>query len=149
IKRRKMLHKLLFVMLITALLAGCETREKEALQQQVDSLKVQLQQSYETSRTLAEVGAMLDSIDATRRLLRVNLVEGTRYDDYRQRMKDLQEYIRASEEKMDKLDRSLKASNATARAFSKRINQLKAQLEEKGEALAFLQEQVEKFRREN
>lgn len=145
----KMPHKLLYLILVPVLLAACENREKEVLQQQVDSLKLQLEKSYQTSRTLADIGVLLDSIDATRKLLRVNLVEGTRYEDYRQRLKDLQEYIRSSEEKMARLDQSLKSSNAAAKAFSKRINQLKAQLQEKGEELAFLQEQVEKVRNEN
>ncbi len=142
-------HKLLSLALLCALLAGCRNPETETLQKEVDSLKQQLEKSYETSRTLTEIGTLLDSIDATRKVLRVNLVEGTPYDDYTQRLEDLQQYIRTTEAKMEKLDESLRSSTATANAYSRRIKQLRTQLQQKSEELAFLQEQVEKVRHEN
>lgn len=141
--------KLLYLLAIPAFLISCDTKDKEALQSQVDSLQTELQRSYETSRTLAEIGTLLDSIDATRQLLRVNLVEGTPYDDYSDRMRDLNDYIRNTQEKIDNLEQSLQTSKANAKAFSKTISQLKAELVAKGKEMAFLQEEVEKFRHEN
>lgn len=144
-----MLQKLLYLIAIPAVLIACDNGDREALRSEVDSLQMQLEKSYETSRALVEIGTLLDSIDATRGLLRVNLVEGTPYNDYADRMKDLQQYIRATREKVERLDQSLQSSEANARAFSKVINQLKAELKQKGRDMAFLQEQVEKFRHEN
>ena len=141
--------KSLYLVLIPTFLISCGTQEKEALQNQVDSLKTALDKSHQTSETLAEIGILLDSIDASRQLLRVNLVEGTPYDDYSGRMEDLNDYIKDTQEKIENLERSLQSSKANSRAFSKTINQLKAELSTKGKEMAFLQEQVEKFRNEN
>ena len=141
--------KLLYLTLIPALLISCDTQEKEALRSQVDSLKTELDKSHEAAETLVDIGTLLDSIDASRQVLRINLVEGTPYDDYSSRMRDLNEYIKNTQEKIEKLEQSLQSSSANARAFSKTIKQLRAELEAKGKEMAFLQEQVEKFRNEN
>lgn len=143
------MHKLLCLLLITSLFFSCDTKNNEALQFQVDSLSMELEKSHEASRALAEIGTLLDSIDATRQLLRVNLVEGTPYDDYSGRMTELNDYIENTESRIDELEQSLKSSTANARAFSKTIAQLKAEVKRKSEEMAFLQEQVEKFRNEN
>ena len=144
-----MLKKLLYLLTIPGFLISCETKDKESLQSQVDSLKTELEKSHQTSQTLAEIGTLLDSIDAARQLLRVNLVEGTPYDDYTGRMEELNEYIRNTQARVDELEQSLKSSQANAKAFSKTITQLKADLAAKGREMMFLQEQVEKFRNEN
>lgn len=141
--------KLLYLTLIPALLISCDNQEKEALRSQVDSLKTELDKSHEAAETLVDIGTLLDSIDASRQVLRINLVEGTPYDDYSSRMRDLNEYIKNTQEKIEKLEQSLQSSSANARAFSKTIKQLRAELEAKGKEMAFLQEQVEKFRNEN
>jgi chromosome segregation ATPase len=101
------------------------------------------------AQTLNEVGTLMDSIDASRQLLRVNMVEGTTYDDYSSRMKDLNSYIRESQGKIASLEKSLKSSKANSNAFANTIKQLKADLEKRTQDLAILQEQVEKYRSEN
>jgi len=141
--------KLLYLMVIAVFLYSCGSREKESLQSQVDSLKMELDRSHEASAKLAEIGTLLDSIDATRQVLRVNLVEGTRYDDYSGRMHELNNYIHDTEARIDELEKSLRSSKANAAAFSKTIKQLKAELAAKGREMQFLQDQVEKFRNEN
>lgn len=143
------MRNLLFLMPFAAMLIGCGNQEKEALKKQVDSLNIELQRSHQMAETLTEVGTLIDSIDASRQLLRVNMVEGTTYDDYATRMKDINSYIKESTEKIDQLEKSLKASKANANAYSKTIKQLRAQLEAKTQEIALLQEQVEKYRNEN
>jgi len=144
-----MTRKLAFIIPIAALLAGCGAKEKEQLQSQVDSLKIELETSQKMAQTLTEVGAMMDSIDASRQLLRVNMVEGTTYDDYKTRMKDINGYVRDTQKKIDDLEKSLKTSRSNANAFSKTIKKLKADLEAKTQEIAGLQEQVDKYRNEN
>jgi chromosome segregation ATPase len=141
--------KLLYLVLIPALLVSCETKEKEALRIQIDSLQAELEESHRASQTLTEVGNLLDSIDASRQLLRINLVEGTPYDDYTQRMTDLHDYIRNTQRKIENLEKSLQSSSANSRAFANTIKKLKGQLSEKEKEVAFLQREVEKFRDEN
>lgn len=144
-----MLRNLIFVIPVVALIAGCDTKEKEMLQSQVDSLKVELETSQAMAQTLTEVGTMMDSIDASRQLLRVNMVEGTTYSDYSSRMKDINGYVKETQKKIDDLEKTLKTSKANSNAFSKTIKKLKADLESKTQEIAVLQEQVDKYRNEN
>ncbi len=144
-----MLRNLVFAIPVAALVVGCGTKERETLQSQVDSLKVELETSQAMAQTLTEVGAMMDSIDASRQLLRVNMVEGTTYSDYATRMKDINGYVKETQKKIDDLEKTLKTSKANANAFSKTIKKLKADLEAKSVEIASLQEQVDKYRNEN
>lgn len=144
-----MLRKLVFVIPMAAIIAGCGTKEKEMLQSQVDSLRVELETSQAMAQTLTEVGTMMDSIDASRQLLRVNMVEGTTYSDYKSRMQDINAYVKETQTKIDDLEKTLKTSKSNANAFSKTIKKLKADLETKTQEIAALQEQVDKYRNEN
>jgi len=144
-----MLRNLVFAIPVATLMLGCGTKEREVLQSQVDSLKVELETSQAMAQTLAEVGSMMDSIDASRQLLRVNMVEGTTYGDYTTRMKDINGYVKETQKKIDDLEKSLKTSKSNANAFSKTIKKLKADLEAKAVEIASLQEQVDKYRNEN
>jgi chromosome segregation ATPase len=144
-----MIRKIVYVLPVAALLAGCGAKEKEMLKSQVDSLKVELETSQKMAQTLTEVGTLMDSIDASRQLLRVNMVEGTTYDDYTSRMKNLNAYVKETQKKIDDLEGSLKASKSTSNAYSKTIKKLKADLEAKTTEITNLQEQVEKYRNEN
>jgi chromosome segregation ATPase len=91
----------------------------------------------------------MDSIDANRQLLRVNMVEGTTYDDYSTRMKDLNSYVRETQEKIAGLEKSLKSSKANSSAYAKTIEKLKADLTARTTEITALQAQVEKYRSEN
>jgi len=144
-----MLRSLLSASILSLFLLSCGNPENEALKSKVDSLEQQLQVSQQLAQTLTEVGTLMDSIDANRNLLRVNMVEGSTYDDYSSRMRDLNSYVKETQTKIEKLESSLKASNATAAAYRKTIKKLKADLEARTTEIAFLQEQIEKFRSEN
>lgn len=144
-----MLRKFIFAIPVAVLVIACDTKEKEILQSQVDSLKVELQTSQAMAQTLTEVGSMMDSIDASRQLLRVNMVEGTSYSDYSSRMKDINGYVKETQKKIEDLEKSLKTSKASSDAFSKTIRRLRADLETKTKEIADLQTQVDKYRSEN
>ena len=144
-----MIRKLVFALPIAALMIGCGAKEKEMLQSKVDSLSLELETSQKMATTLTEVGAMMDSIDASRQLLRVNMVEGTTFDDYKNRMRDINGYVKETQSKIDDLEKSLKTSNANSSSFSKTIKKLRADLESKTQEIASLQEQVDKYRNEN
>jgi hypothetical protein len=144
-----MMKKLLYIFSMVGFLTSCDMKEKETLQKKVDSLNLELERSHQMSQTLTEVGTLMDSIDASRQLLRVNMVEGTTYDDYATRMKDLNTYIKQTQSRIEGLEKSLKGSEANTKAFSRTIKKLKADLESKTQEISLLQEQVEKYRNEN
>jgi chromosome segregation ATPase len=144
-----MIRKLAYALPIVAMIAGCDTKEKDALRSQVDSLKVELETSQKMAETLTEVGTLMDSIDASRQLLRVNMVEGTTYEDYTSRMKDINGYVKDTQRKLDDLEKSLASSKAKNNSNAKLLKNLREQLESKTQEIAALQEQVEKYRSEN
>ena len=144
----RMLKKLVFVLAVGSSLISCN-QGSEKLQTQVDSLKLELKASQEFASTLQEVGVLMDSIDANRQLLRVNMVEGTTYEDYTSRMKDINNYVKDTQRKIEDLEKSLKKSKGSNNTYTGIIKQLKADIETKNKEIAALQEQVEKFRNEN
>lgn len=144
-----MIKRLLFVSAIGGLMMGCGGAENTKLQSQVDSLKFELQTTQELAQTLTDVGVLMDSIDANRQLLRVNMVEGTTYDDYSSRMKDINNYVKDTQGKIEDLEKALKKSKGTSNAFSATIKKLKADLEERSKEITNLQGQVEQLSNEN
>ena len=143
------MKKLLIIMSFGALLTGCNQAENTKLKSQVDSLQVELQTSQEMAKTLQEVGTMMDSIDQSRQLLRMNMVEGTTFTDYNARMKDLNNYVKDTQSKISDLEKSLKKSKANANAFSATVKKLKADLEQKNGQIALLQQKVDELGNQN
>jgi len=133
---------------IGIIMASCGGNS-EKLQLQVDSLRTKLQISEQFATTLQEVGVLMDSIDANRQLLRVNMVEGTTYDNYKSRMKDIKNYVKDTQNKISDLEKSLKKSKGNANAFAATIKKLKADLEERNKEIAALNEQVDLLKNEN
>ena len=144
-----MFRSLLVLSVVVVWLTSCDSKEKEALRTQVDSLKRELETSQEMAETLTEVGTLMDSIDASRQLLRVNMVEGTTYEDYSSRMKDLNSYVQETQQKIDGLERSLKQSRANSTLYANTIKKLQADLDARTKEIASLQAQVDKYRSEN
>ncbi len=143
-----MLKKLLFVCTIAATMMSCG-KETEKLKSQVDSLKNELQTSQQFAQTLQEVTVLMDSIDANRNVLRVNMVEGTTYDNYTARMKDINNYVKDTQNKIEDLEKSLKKSKGNTNALSATIKKLKADLEARNKEIASLNEHVDQLRNEN
>lgn len=139
----------LFIAVLALGIASCDNKDKVQLQAQVDSLRVELETQQRMATTLQEVGVLMDSIDANRQLLRVNMVEGTTYDDYTSRMNDLNNYVKETERKIADLEKSLRSSKSTASAYASQIKKLKNDLQSKSQEIAELQTQVEKYRNEN
>ncbi|HEY3429841.1 MAG TPA: hypothetical protein VGK39_04125 [Cyclobacteriaceae bacterium] len=144
-----MLKHVLILFFLATIISGCNTEEKAKLQSKVDSLTVELETSQRMAETLQDVGVLMDSIDANRQLLRVNMVEGTTYDNYTSRMKDLNNYVRETEDKIEELEKQLKKSNNKANAFAATIKKLKSELVTKSDEIIALQEKVEMQRNEN
>jgi len=107
-----MVKNILFIVVIGITMMSCGG-EAEKLKSQVDSLKVELQTSQQFATTLQEVSVLMDSIDANRQMLRVNMVEGTTYENYTARMKDINNYVKDTQTKIEDLESSLKKSRAT------------------------------------
>ena len=115
-----MIRKFILGLAFVGILWGCNNKEKEvALQTKIDSLRTELQESQQTAAALQEVGAMIDSIDASRQLLRTDMVEGASYQDYKNRLASIREYVDESQAKIahDQC-RMLRKTVLTSKRFS-------------------------------
>lgn len=138
--------KLILVLFTVGLLWSCDTKEKQELLSKVDSLQVELKSSLQTTFALQEIGVLIDSIDASRQLLRTNVVEGTSYTDYKSRLSEINQHIKDTHQKIEELEKSLKG---TAANYSSTIRRLKADLKLSTEQLTALKGEVDKMRNEN
>ncbi len=143
------MNKLIVIVLFASVLAGCGGAENAKLKSQLDSLQTELQVSQQMAQTLQEVGTLMDSIDANRQVLRVNMVEGTTYSAYTSRMKDLNNYVKETQSKIGDLEKALKKSKANSNAFAATVKKLKADLETKNQEIASLQQKVAELGTEN
>jgi chromosome segregation ATPase len=144
-----MVKQILFALSASALLMSCGGGENAKLKTEVDSLRSALQENQQFVETLQDVGVLMDSIDANRQLLRVNMVEGTTYDDYTSRMKDINNYVKDTQSKIEDLEKALKKSKGATNAFASTIKKLKADLEQRNAEIAQLQSNVEQLKNEN
>ncbi len=143
-----MVKNLLLVLVVGTLITGCGG-EKEKLQKTVDSLNAELQTSKQVASTLQQVGSLMDSIDANRQLLRMNMVEGTTYEDYTSRMRDINNYVRDTQNKIEDLEKALKKSKGSSNTYAAMVKKLKTDLEERNKEIATLQASVEELKTTN
>lgn len=141
-----MIRKFILGLATVGLIWGCNNKEKEvALQSEVDSLRTELQESQKTAEAMQEVGIMIDSIDASRQLLRTDMVEGASYQDYKNRLASIREYVQESQAKIAELEKTASRN----RGYAGTIKRLKADLEETSQKLTSLEEEVKNVRAEN
>src|SRR6478736_8116749 len=108
---------------IAAALFSCDTKEKAILQHKVDSLNVELQASNQVADQMQEVGVMIDSIDASRQVLRTEVVEGTTYDDYARKLNEINAYVKETQIKIAQMEKAAK----NQKGLSASIKKLKAE----------------------
>ncbi len=133
-------------LLIVGLIWGCGTKEKEMLLSKVDSLQVELSISQQNAQTLQEIGTLIDSIDASRQLLKAHMVEGTTYANYKTRLNEINGYVKETQQKIAELEKSLKQSNTN---YTATIKRMKRELEANSQQMVVLQGEVDKMRNEN
>ena len=141
-----MIRKLILAVPVVAMLWSCDKKEREMLQAQNDSLRTELQASQQTAATLQEIGTLIDSIDASRQLLRTDVVEGTSYTDYKTRLQGINSHIKETQSKIATLEKSLKSTKGQ---YATTIKRLKADLELSTQQITALQGEVDKMRSEN
>jgi len=131
---------------VAATLFSCGKKEREHLQTRIDSLSNALNESKKVEVAMSEVGAMLDSIDASRHALHTKIVEGLSYADYVTRLKDINTNIRHSQMKLTELENSFKNSKRLSAAA---IHRLKEDLDLRAKEIVALQLDVASLREKN
>jgi len=141
---------LLFFLMILFLMTSCGNGKKvENLESQVDSLSLALEQNQMFFETLVEVGEVLDSIDVNRNNLKLTLEGGMDFDDYKSRLKDLNEYVKDAENRIGELTASLSSSSRTMRNYEKSIETLRSRVKSQSQEIQELTVALEEAQVEN
>lgn len=132
------------------LFVSCGDKQaQEKLVMENEELRAELTRAQMSASTLEEVGSLMDSIDVARNALKFELEAGTDYDNYLDRMNDINAYVRDTEEKISQLENELNKYSNKNQAYIKAISRLKKELTIKSDEISRLQESVEKFKIEN
>lgn len=123
--------------------------EKEQVDMENEELKAELARAQMAVSTLEEVGSLMDSIDKARNALKLELEAGTNYDNYLQRMNDINNYVTDTEAKIDALENELNKSSSKNQAYIKTISRLKKEIGAKSQEIDGLQASVEKYKTQN
>jgi chromosome segregation ATPase len=123
--------------------------EKEKLEMENEELRAELTRAQMTVSTLEEIGSLIDSIDKARNALRIELEAGTDYNDYLERMNDINDYVSVTESKLDQLEKELNTTSAKNQSYIKTISRMKKDLAQKSLEISQLQGTVDKYKQEN
>lgn len=143
-----MMKNLLLILSVVGVFS-CGRLERQRLTAQVDSLKYELNESQQSVQTLTEVGLLMDSIDASRKLLRSSMVEGTTYNDYVARMNDINNHVKETERKIAELEKANKKSMSKSNSLAATIKKLKNDLAHANKEMESLQNLVAQYKAEN
>ena len=142
-----MIKKLFIVTMIAASFTACNYREKEAAWiKETDSLRAQLALNSEAMQTLGEVGALIDSIDVNRDVLRSGIAEGLPHDSFVARLGEINTYVKASQMKIQDLDIALKKSKSVNANVNAVVAKMKKELQAKSDELLMLTAEVTRYK---
>jgi chromosome segregation ATPase len=131
--------KNIFLFSILLIFAGCGMKQ---LKDENEALKNELEVTKKANQTLYEVGVILDSIDANRDNLTMRLEQGTSYDEYVNRVRDLNNYVKSSEKRLNDLEASLKKADQSKSALAASVKKLRKELDDRNKYISFLEGQI-------
>ena len=131
-----------WVLVILLPLVSCHS-DYDKLKTENDSLKYQLKSGSQMVSTLVSVNTLLDSIDATRHLMRMNQAAGLEEKSYDKRMLELKDYIKQTEEKLGELEATMIETNVNSESYLVIITALKDELRIRNEELGLIEENSE------
>jgi predicted nucleic acid-binding Zn-ribbon protein len=136
-----------FILIGLVAIVGCgeseqQIAEKQMLIAKVDSLQLIADNNLQAMRLIDQVGVFLDSIEAQRKWVKIDLEAGMSGEDYLTRMSKLADYMERAEKKIGELEK-------TRSGYASQTKRLKAELEVKNQEIADLRNMVEKVTQEN
>ena len=139
--------KILVTLSVVTMLFSCDLKKNETAQHTMDSLRSVVQANHQMTEAMVEIGVLIDSIDANRKVLRIHMADGATYESYVARMRDINQYVRKTERRIAALEKTVKKSGD--KAYGSALRKLKAELDVRNHELAALKQQVDQYRSEN
>jgi len=138
------MSKLKFLVFLAPLaLISCNNFKLEKLQSENDSLRNVLTAGNHVVNTLVSVNTLLDSIDATRHVMRVNQRDAGGKVDYDARMVELKDYIKQTENKISELEATMIETNVNSDSYLSIIDALKDELKMRNEELGLIEDNAD------
>jgi hypothetical protein len=130
-------------------IASCGPSELEKMKAENDSLRKELETRHSMVTIMNEVKVLLDTIDNNRQVLRMDLHEGTTADNVATRLKDINDYVKKTTDKLETLESDLKSSKNENSAYLMMVHALKEELLIRKDEVHALEKTVNKFKSEN
>lgn len=132
------------LILISLTLNSCNKAKLEQLQAENDSLKHEINSGGQMVTALVKVNTLLDSIDATRHIMRINHADGLMEPaSYAKRLGELKSYIRETEDKIGELEATLVETNVNSDSYLVIISALKDELRIRNEEMGLIEQNSE------
>lgn len=146
------MKQFIFFVSVVAMLVSCDFEkmksERLAAKLAMDSLREEVLTHQHLSATLLEVSTLLDSIDASRHLLKTNMLEGTDEPVLTSRLRDINRYVQATESKIKSLEQK-QAKNKSNPVYQAALTKLRSELDIRNQEVTALKEQVSAYEAEN
>ena len=140
---------ILIVLTGVLILSSCRSKEVEQLRSENDSLRRELDTRHSIVTVMHDVKGLLDSIDASRNMLNANLGEGTTYENFTARLRNINDYVKKTQDKIETIEKKLKSSSNEAVAYLMMVDALKGELEIRTREVHGLEQRVAEFKKEN
>jgi chromosome segregation ATPase len=138
-----------FYFAICIALASCNnTKELERLKSENDSLRAELMSRNELEDAMREVGSLIDSIDFNQADLRADLGEGISVENYKDRLRNINDYIASTDKRLASVEKQLRGSNKNAAAYSRMLDALRSEFSLRMEEVASLESNVSELKGE-
>lgn len=124
-------------------LSACQSTDKKdnvRLERQLDSVSQELEVTKQALMDSQQVKALLDSIDASRKIVSVSLNNSNTSQSNMNRLSDINDYIKDINVKMDQMEKSIKYVNSMATS----ILTLQADVEMRTQKIARLEAEAKK-----
>lgn len=137
----------LFMLLL--ILAACGKKEIETLRAENDSLRGELVSKNEMVSVMKTVKDLIDSIDVSRKVLRMDLNEGMPPDAVATRLRDINDYVKNTQDHINTIEKQLRATNKQNNGYIMMMDALKSELGIRVQEVESLQSAIEEYKKEN
>ncbi len=128
---------------------SCNTAEVAHLRSENDSLRHELEVRNKFVSIVKEVQSLIDSIDASRSILRERLTEGTSAESVTARLRDIHQYIEETQQKIAEIEKELGVSSNEANAYLMMVDALKGEVSIRESEIENLEIEIATLQREN